>query len=110
MKPIVSIITINFNGLHDTCAMIESLKQHETYPYEVIVVDNGSKQDEASVIAEQYPEVKVVRNENTGFAGGNNVGLRLAEGEYIAHDSLLPCARQATIRRLYRAYRHHPSK
>ncbi|MBQ5819088.1 MAG: glycosyltransferase family 2 protein [Bacteroides sp.] len=83
MKPIVSIITINFNGLHDTCAMIESLKQHETYPYEVIVVDNGSKQDEASIIAERYPTVKVVRNENTGFAGGNNVGLRLAEGEYI---------------------------
>lgn len=83
MKPLVSIITINFNGFGDTCAMITSLKQHETYPYEVIVVDNGSYKDESLMIAEQFPEVKVIRNENTGFAGGNNVGLDLAVGEYI---------------------------
>lgn len=83
MKPLVSIITINFNGFLDTCAMIASLKRHETYPYEVIVVDNGSVKDESLMIAEQFPDVKVIRNENTGFAGGNNVGLDLAVGEYI---------------------------
>ena len=35
----VSIITINYNGWQDTCELIASLKQFETYPYEVIVVD-----------------------------------------------------------------------
>lgn len=83
MKGLVSIISINYNGLKDTCAMIESLKKHETYPYEVIVVDNGSKLNEAEEIARCYPEVKTVRNENTGFAGGNNVGLKLAQGEFV---------------------------
>lgn len=83
MNSLVSIITINFNGMKDTCAMIESLRKHETFPYEVIVVDNGSVNNEAEEIARRYPEVKTVRNENTGFAGGNNVGLNLAQGDYI---------------------------
>ena len=38
----VSIITINYNGLKDTVEMIESLAIHETYPHEIIVVDNAS--------------------------------------------------------------------
>ena len=83
MNGLVSIISINYNGLKDTCAMIESLKKHETYPYEVIVVDNGSKLNEAEEIARRYPGGKTGRNENTGFAGGNNVGLKLAQGEFV---------------------------
>ena len=51
---------------------------------EVIVVDNASKEDEASTIAEQYPQVKVIRSEqNIGFAGGNNLGIKEAKGKYI---------------------------
>ena len=51
---------------------------------EVIVVDNASKEDEASIISEHYPQVKVVRNsENLGFAGGNNLGIKEARGKYI---------------------------
>ena len=51
---------------------------------EVIVVDNASKQDEASVISEHYPQVKVVRSsKNLGFAGGNNLGIKEAKGKYI---------------------------
>ena len=38
----VSIITVNYNGLTDTCEMIASFRKYETYPYEIIVVDNGS--------------------------------------------------------------------
>lgn len=83
MEKLVSIITVNYNGLCDTCAMIESLRQYETHPYEIIVVDNGSTQPEGDEIARLYPSVKVVRNKNTGFAGGNNAGLKVAQGEYI---------------------------
>lgn len=44
MKALVSIITVNYNGLRDTCEMIDSFRNHETYPhYEIIVVDNGSR-------------------------------------------------------------------
>ena len=78
----LSIITINYNGLKDTCALIESIPFTENM--EVIVVDNASKQDEASFIQKQYPQVKVIRSKNNlGFAGGNNFGINTAKGKYL---------------------------
>jgi len=48
------------------------------------VVDNASKEDEASIISEHYPQVKVVRSsKNLGFAGGNNFGIKEAKGKFI---------------------------
>ena len=79
----VSIITINYNGVKDTCELIESLPLDET-SIEVIVVDNASKADEATLIAQRYPQVKVIRSlQNLGFAGGNNLGIQAAQGKYL---------------------------
>lgn len=78
----LSIITINYNGLKDTCALIESIPFNENM--EVIVVDNASKQNETSIIQKQFPQVKVIRSDkNLGFAGGNNLGMKAAKGKYI---------------------------
>ena len=78
----LSIITINYNGLKDTCALIESIPSNEKM--EVIVVDNASIQDEASLIQNQYPQVNVIRSEkNRGFAGGNNLAIKEAKGKYL---------------------------
>lgn len=54
------------------------------YPYiEIIVVDNGSSSDPSSILTSEYPEVKVIRSEkNLGFAGGNNLGMDHAKGEF----------------------------
>ena len=79
----LSIITINYNGVKDTCELIESLPLEEQ-SIEVIVVDNASKEDEAAIITNRYPQVKVIRSEkNLGFAGGNNLGIKAAQGKYI---------------------------
>ena len=79
----ISIITINYNGLADTCALIDSIPFNE-YPLEVIVVDNASKNDEATLLEQLYPQVKVIRStKNLGFAGGNNLGFRAAQGKYL---------------------------
>ena len=60
---------------------------------EVIVVDNASKEDEATKIEQRYPQVTVIRSkENLGFAGGNNLGIQAAHGKYlffINNDTLL---------------------
>ena len=78
----LSIITINYNGLKDTCELIDSIPFNNDL--EVIVVDNASKKDEASVISEKYPQVKVIRSsQNLGFAGGNNLGIKAAQGKYL---------------------------
>ncbi len=79
----ISIITINYNGVKDTCELIDSLPL-EDKSIEVIVVDNASKEDEATIIANRYPQVKVIRSEqNLGFAGGNNLGIKAAQGKYL---------------------------
>ena len=80
---ILSIITINYNGQKDTCELIESLPL-EDKSIEVIVVDNASAQDEATIIEERYPQVKIIRSKkNLGFAGGNNLGIKAAKGKYL---------------------------
>ena len=60
---------------------------------EVIVVDNASKEDEATLIEQRHPQVKVIRSpQNLGFAGGNNLGIQAAQGKYlffINNDTLL---------------------
>ena len=79
----VSIITINFNGLKDTCELLDTLPLKDE-SIEVIVVDNASKTDEASIIEQRYPKAIVVRsNHNLGFAGGNNLGIKVARGKYL---------------------------
>lgn len=78
----LSIITVNYNGLNDTCALIDSITFNEDM--EVIVVDNGSKENEAGILQEQYPNIKVIRSDkNLGFAGGNNLGIKAAKGKYL---------------------------
>ena len=79
----ISIITINYNGLKDTCELIDTLPL-ENDKLEVIVVDNASLQDEASIIEQRYPRVTVVRSsKNLGFAGGNNLGIQASHGRYL---------------------------
>lgn len=83
--PDISFITICYNGFKDTCELIESLhKKLKSVSYEIIVVDNASREDEAAKIHELYPTVICIRsNENGGFSSGNNMGIRAAKGKYI---------------------------
>ena len=89
----LSIITVNYNGLEDTCALIDTIPLDNTI--EVIVVDNGSNIDEASIIQQRYPHVIAIRsNKNLGFAGGNNIGIRQAIGKYlflVNNDTIFEC-------------------
>ena len=81
----VSFITICYNGFKDTCELIESLQTHiHSVSYEIIVVDNASRENEAARIKKQYPFVITLRSEiNSGFSGGNNLGIKIAKGQYI---------------------------
>lgn len=83
VEKVLSIITINYNGLKDTCELIESLPANDK-SLEMIVVDNASTQDEASEIERRFPHVTVIRSDrNLGFAGGNNLGIQAAHGKYL---------------------------
>lgn len=80
----VSIITVNFNQTDATCALLDSIRRQDWRDLEVIVVDNGSRDNPQRLLEMHYPEVQVLRSEqNLGFAGGNNFGLSAARGEFI---------------------------
>lgn len=87
-KPELSVITVNYNGYGDTVALIDSLRKHlADIPFETIVVDNASRTDEAEAIRRHFPDEErlvLIRSErNLGFAGGNNLGIGAARGDYL---------------------------
>jgi len=83
--PLVSIVTLNWNGLAVTSELLRSIQRQNTYPHiELIVVDNHSSEDPTAALKMINPEVIVLRTEkNLGFSGGNNVGIRAAKGDYL---------------------------
>lgn len=83
--PLLSFITVCYNGIADTCALIDSIhKIIHSVSYEIIVVDNASRKDEAAIIKAHYPTVITLRSQqNLGFSGGNNMGLEIAQGRYL---------------------------
>jgi GT2 family glycosyltransferase len=82
--PLVSIVTVNFNNMAVTADLLISLKKNSYKNLEVIVVDNASKESPREAILKIYPEVIFIQSEeNLGFAGGNNLGIKRAKGELI---------------------------
>ena len=85
--PRVAIIIINYKGREDTLECLQSLTQLTYSPYEIILVDQDSKDGTPDVVRASFPSVHVIANPiNNGFAGGNNVGLRVAmerSAEYL---------------------------
>lgn len=81
----VSIITVNFNHSHVTDELLDSIRNKNLYKnIEIIVVDNGSKENPVPVWKVKYPEAIFIRSDqNLGFAGGNNLGLTYATGDYL---------------------------
>jgi GT2 family glycosyltransferase len=82
--PLVSIITVNYNQTEITCQLLESLRKITYSNIEIFVVDNASLKDDPSPIKIRYPEIIfILSDQNLGFAGGNNMAIRKAKGEYI---------------------------
>jgi len=77
--PLVAILVLNWNGLNDTLACLDSLKQLEYPNSRVMVIDNGSTDGSPDEIQRRYPDMLVMRlAENVGFAAGLNPGIALA--------------------------------
>ncbi len=80
----VSIITVNFRQGAYTLDFLKSLRSTRYQDLEVIVVENGWIEDMDSLYEEAYPSTKIIHSkENLGFAGGNNLGIQEATGDYI---------------------------
>jgi GT2 family glycosyltransferase len=77
--PSVYFSILNWNQKDLTCECLESLAGLDYPDYEIVVVDNGSRDGEAAEIQSRFPSAIVIENgRNLGFAEGNNVGIRYA--------------------------------
>jgi GT2 family glycosyltransferase len=84
---VVSVVIVNYRGAADTLTCIEGLGHLDwpTEALEIVVVDNASGDDSVAQIAAHAPHVTLIASpENTGFAGGCNLGIAHSTGEYIA--------------------------
>jgi GT2 family glycosyltransferase len=80
----ISVIIVNYNGLHFLDACLSSLSRQTFRDFEIILVDNASDDGSVEYIQSRYPVVRIVINkENHGFAGGINDGIRVARGDSI---------------------------
>ena len=82
--PTVSVVVCAYNAADTLDDCLQSL-QHLTYPrYEVIVVDDGSR-DATPDIARRYPSVRLISQKNQGLSAARNVGLAAATGDIVAY-------------------------
>ncbi len=83
--PRVSVVIVNWNGKHHLGECLGSLRTQTFRDFEIILVDNGSQDGSGEYVREYFPEVRLVAlRKNCGFAGGNNAGIRVASGRYLA--------------------------
>jgi glycosyltransferase involved in cell wall biosynthesis len=82
-RPLVSVIVPVYNGESYLRAALESIFAQDYYPFEVIVVDDGSI-DESAAIARSYKELRYIHQPNQGVAVARNVGIEPTRGEFIA--------------------------
>lgn len=87
--PFLSIVIVNWNGAEQLgrclVALREDLAAGRHTDVEVVVVDNGSRDDSLSVVRRILPDARSVElSRNHGFAGGANQGFAGATGEWVA--------------------------
>jgi GT2 family glycosyltransferase len=82
---LTSIITVNFHQPDVTIDLLKSVaKWYNSSQVEVIIVDNGAEKSSESLFAPHFDNISyIISKENLGFAGGNNLGIKHAKGEYI---------------------------
>ncbi|HEY8869161.1 MAG TPA: glycosyltransferase family 2 protein [Candidatus Limnocylindrales bacterium] len=111
--PLVVVVVVNYEGLEDTVACVESLLAQDYPARNVVVVDNGSRIDEALAIRARFGRaVHAIRSHtNGGYGAGANVGIRWALAEradyvwVLNNDTLV---QPSTLRRLVESLERDP--
>jgi GT2 family glycosyltransferase len=82
--PLASVIIPNWNGIQHLPVCLDALRAQTYGHIEVILVDNASSDGSQQLVADQYPEVRLLAlDRNLGLTGGNNAGFRAARGEVL---------------------------
>lgn len=107
-KPLVSIIILNYNAGQLLIDCVDSILKTNYSNFEVIVVDNASKDHSHYRCKERFPSIILIENkDNLGYCEGNNVGIRTARGEFIVILNPDTLAEPDWLEKLVSAYQKH---
>lgn len=84
MKPTVSVIIPVYNGATEVCRAIDSALAQKNCNVEVIVLNDGSKDNTESVLAEYGDRIRAINQQNCGLSKTRNNGIALATGDWVA--------------------------
>ncbi|MCI4443310.1 MAG: glycosyltransferase family 2 protein [Lentimicrobium sp.] len=81
----LSVIILNYNVRYFLELCVLSVQNAiQNIDAEIIVIDNNSQDDSCEMMKKCFPNIKLIENkENSGFPKGNNIGVKVAQGEYI---------------------------
>ncbi|QQR98129.1 MAG: glycosyltransferase family 2 protein [Sphingobacteriales bacterium] len=81
----VSIVIVNYKQPNLTIQCVNSIIKHTlNIKYEIIVVDNCSKDDSKQIISNKFHTIKYIQlDENIGYSRANNIGINISTGKYI---------------------------
>jgi len=80
---LVAIIVLNHNKKKDILECLGSIFQMDYKEFEVIVVDNGSKDESTEAIKNEFPDIYLIESKiNLGVAGGRNLGIKKAKEKF----------------------------
>jgi len=83
-QPMVSIIIVNYNGKEFLQKCLESIISNNYKNFEIILVDNNSKEDTVNFVKKNYPDVFIIElDKNYGYAKPNNIGAKKANGDFL---------------------------
>lgn len=86
-EPLVSIIIVYWNNQKTIIPCLSALVAQTFLDFEIVLIDNGSTDEGLNHIVQQFPQLDLRIERllaNKGFAVGNNIGARLARGEWLA--------------------------
>jgi GT2 family glycosyltransferase len=106
----LSILIVNYNTRELTLNCLRSVLESDTsYEFEVIVIDNSSKDDSVEQIQRHFPQVQLIANDqNVGFAKANNQGINIAKGRYILLLNSDTIVQKDTLETMLRFMDEHP--
>jgi GT2 family glycosyltransferase len=79
-----SIIVLSWNGIDLLRRCLATIEEQDYRDYEVLVVDNGSSDGTAAMLAAEFPAARAIINEeNRGFCEGNNQAIAQSTGELV---------------------------
>ena len=110
--PLIGILVLNWNNPQDTIRCLRSIENSDYQNFMILVVDNGSLDDSISKLRKAFPELEILEtNQNLGYTGGNNAGIRFlldrgAEYIWLLNDDI--AISPDSLSHLVRATLEHP--